>query len=369
LKVGNYVSLEVVEHKTKDGQSKLFVKTESFGKEIPSKVLDRQALETHTVNKNEITSQKTVSGKYKEAYLKRVAVLEAAGAIAVVDNKIVEKSVINHDKLTYSDAKLNAVDFKQGQNFVGTVIKKGRDSIVVKTNESDNLVLTNSQLKTMGLESKFTKVDSTIAVLDNMQKESKAYILQVGKDQDQLAKKVNDEKINELDLIAIRIKSVTQPQVDSIVKERQALWTARCVDVKSESFISQASAWEKQEKMARTINEKGIDVVLQEMAKERQKTWRSMHANEGNQISGRVLLTHIEKDGTTTIVVDTGAELTRIRQNLTGEDQVRPGQRIRATGQEVINQKNLNQRQTIWRIIDLDRELAIGKNKGKDRFG
>jgi hypothetical protein len=129
-------------------------------------------------------------------------------------------------------------------------------------------------------------------------------------------------------------------------------------------FSLKANVWRKGIELQDAAEKKGVDKVLDELSKDLKKPVRHLECNAGAQISGRVLLVKKE-GGYTTVIIDTGRELTNIRQPESVDVALKAGQRIRAKT-EIINAENNQRRQMMWRFADLEREEARQKGKGRE---
>ena len=106
--------------------------------------------------------------------------------------------------------------------------------------------------------------------------------------------------------------------------------------------------------------------MLEELSRDRGKPTREMQCEPGRQITGRVVLVNKQADHTM-VVVDTGGELTIVRQPISSAADLKAGQRIRARSEEVNNQ-NLQSRMMTWRFADLEREEALNKGRQGKSF-
>ena len=178
----------------------------------------------------------------------------------------------------------------------------------------------------------------------------------------ELQNMVDGRKLNRLDWMLQQAYQPTTAPLEEALQKRADTWLQRGVDPKDAKFSLQANVWRKSVELHEAAHQKGVETVLEELSKDRGKPTRELQCEPGRQISGRVLLVNRQADQTT-VVVDTGRELTVIRQPAPNEADLKAGQRIRARAEE-INDKNIQRRVMLWRFADLEREQA--RQKGRE---
>jgi hypothetical protein len=127
--------------------------------------------------------------------------------------------------------------------------------------------------------------------------------------------------------------------------------------------------WRKGFELQQAVAQKGVERVLEELSKSRGKPLRELGPEAGRQVTGTVVLTFKQQDGGTGVVIDTGRELTVLRQPAPEDVPMRHGARVRATVQQAQQVVAGNQRrqQNVWRFADLERTAAMAKDKAKGR--
>lgn len=178
----------------------------------------------------------------------------------------------------------------------------------------------------------------------------------------ELKSMIDAPRLNKLDYLMQQPFAPASAPLAKAIDERALVWLERGVDPRDSRFSMLASVWRKGEELREAIEQKGVEPVLEELGRQKGKSTQTLACEPGKQISGRVLAIAKETDHTA-VVVDTGGELTLVKQPLSHAVDVRVGQRIRAQAQEVDG--NRNRQLAMWRFADLEREQAIQKGKEK----
>jgi type IV secretory pathway VirD2 relaxase len=429
LKVGDYISLEVVERKEKGEIKGKFVKTKNYGKNITPELIDKEIFKKRVVTPK-IKNTTTVLGQFLEASAIRLEALEKAGAVSIENGKVIDGSAIAYDRVRFKDSGLNVESF-DGQPSIIRVNKKGNASIAFSMDGSDKIIqLTDFQLKEMRLDRKFISNDSIIFIGRDYKKQLSASVVKL----DKLDLMVDDDKINRLDNIANQISNISDNSIKSAIIKRMDIWSARGVDFNSPDFSKKAAIWNANNELAKSeglnnlisdskrnkldyligkedepINkplkraiqeriliwesrgvsygaedfklkmnvwnkgvefadlakEKGVNVALEQISKDKNKPVRELDCQAGFQVTGRVVF--VAKSGNeSSIVIDSGRDLTVIKQNVESSSvDVRPGQLVRAKAEPGYDP--VKRRVMMWRFADLEREQAKQVGKGKER--
>lgn len=178
-----------------------------------------------------------------------------------------------------------------------------------------------------------------------------------------LANVVNARQLNRLDWMLNQAYQPTTAPLENALRERARVWKQRGVEPMDPKFALKANSWRKSVELHEAAQSKGVEIVLKQLATEQGKPVRELDCTPGRQVSGRVVLVQKEADHTS-VVVDSGRELTHLRQSAPSEADLKAGQRIRARAEEV-NDKNTQRRMMTWRFADLEREQA--RQKGQER--
>lgn len=173
---------------------------------------------------------------------------------------------------------------------------------------------------------------------------------------------VDAPRLNKLDFLMQQPFAAASAPLAKAIDERALVWLKRGVDPRDGRFSMLASVWRKGEELREAIERKGVEPVLEELGRQKGKPTQTLACEPGRQISGRVLAIAKQADHTA-VVVDTGGELTLVKQPLSHAVDVRVGQRVRVQAQEVDG--NRNRQLAMWRFADMERDQAIHKGKGK----
>lgn len=179
----------------------------------------------------------------------------------------------------------------------------------------------------------------------------------------ELQSMVTAARLNRLDWLMQQPYVPASAPLAQAVKERADVWLERGVDPRDGRFAILAAVWRKGDELREAIELKGDTKVLEELGREKGKATRTLECEPGRQISGRVLAV-AAKGGHTAVVVDTGGELTLIRQPAGQAVDVRAGMRVRAQAVEDVAGAR---RTLLWRFADLERQQALAKNKSRGR--
>lgn len=366
LKAGEYVSLEIVERRDASGRLQgTKQKIERFGNTITPDLLDQELLKAGKVVERP-TIKQTVAGMFRDAAATRLERLHAAGAIEVVAGAVLRKSAVAHDQVSYEDAGIRAVSFDGKGAMLASVVAKGRESVAVAPTYGRKQIITAGQLQEMGLPAKFIVGEATIFVGTDSTGKAVASVIKPEK----LPAMVADRRPNRLDSMLQQLHSVQLPPTHAVtdaVRGRAAVWNERGVDPMSKEFLLKANMWRKSVELHEAAQEKGVDNVLEGLSKKLGKPVREMPCEPGRQVSGRVLLVNKNADGQTSVVIDSGRELTTLNVPLSAESAVSAtaGQRLRARAEKISND-NADRRMMTWRFADLEREEARAKGKGRE---
>ncbi len=435
LKAGEYVALEVVERKDRDGKVLgTTQRVEQYGRALSPALLDAELLKGgKVVVPAEL--KKTVAGAFRDAAAARLGRLQAAGAVEVEGALVRPKSAVAHDRLNFEDAGVKTVEFDGKGSMLATVLAKGRESIAVAPTYGRKQQLTALQLEALGLQHKYVAEQASLFVGVDAKGKAMAAVVKP----EQLPAMVADPRPNRLDLMAQQLKPIQLPPghpvtlaiqeraevwkqrgvdvqapdfgkaatvwrknvewaesgedianaiktrqlnrldwmlqqeqlatsapLQAALQERAQVWQQRGLDPKDPSFTVRANVWRKGIELQEAAQQKGVDQVLDDLSRELGKPVRHLDAQPGRQISGRVLLVKKE-DNYTTVVVDTGRELTSIRQPAPNDVALKAGDRMRAKVEK--NNDDVNQRRlATWRFADLEREQARQKGKADKAF-
>lgn len=365
LKAGEYVSLEVVERKDRAGNAVgTMQKIERYGKAITPELLDQELLKGGKVVEPAVM-KKSVAGAFRDAAAARLERLRLAGAVEVEDKTVRAGSAAAHDLVSYEDAGIKAISFDGKGPVLASVLAKGRESIAVAPSYGRKLVMTAQQLEGLGLSQKFVAKDAFVFVGVDAKGRAAASTLRL----DQVPAMVKDRRINKLDAMLQQLQPIQVPAGHALhpaLKERADEWGRRGIDPHGSDFAVRANVWRKGMELQDAAQQKGVEKVLEELAQQKGKPVRDMACESGRQISGRVVLVKAEADHTT-VVVDTGHHLTKLRQPAPAEAKFEPGQRIQARAQEVV-EENSQRRMMTWRFADMEREQARTKGKEERAF-
>lgn len=178
----------------------------------------------------------------------------------------------------------------------------------------------------------------------------------------ELGAMVDSPRLNKLDWLMQQPFAPASAPLAKAIDARATTWLERGVDPRDGRFSMMAAVWRKGDELRQAIETKGVEPVLEELGRQKGKPTRTLECEPGRQISGRVLAVAKQPDHTA-VVVDTGSELTLVKQPLGHAADVRVGMRVRAQAQEV--DANRRTQLAMWRFADMEREQAIHKGKGK----
>lgn len=361
LKAGEYVTLEMVERRDRDGKAVgTMQKVERHGRTVTPELLDQELLKAGKVVEPPAL-KKSVAGAFRDAAAARLERLRAAGAVEVVDGVVRPGSAVAHDRVRFEDVGIRAVPFDGKGPILATVLEKGAASVAVAPSYGRKLILTAQQLEGLGLQQKFLAKDTQLFVGVDAKGKAMAVALRP----DQVPALVEDRRMNKLDAMVRQLQPIQVPAghpLHAALRERAAVWKARGIDPHGPDFAVKANVWRKGVELQDAAQQKGVDKVLEALAREKGKPIKDLSCEPGRQVSGRVVLVQKEGDHTT-VVVDTGHHLTKLRQPAPAEAAFQPGQRIQARAQEVV-EENSQRRMMTWRFADMEREMA--RTKGKE---
>lgn len=352
LKAGEFIEISVNE--------KGFQSVRNFGREMTTTFIDEQLLSSKVLPEQLVSTQ-TVAGRF------RMLVNERAEALAKTDVLIKKGRTIEGVDLVKLDAKaftekgLKTIAPKRETGQVYTIEAKGRASFAAKDLSGRVIQLDKAGLEKMGLSPQYIGEKSMLFISADSAQRPFATLIK----HDQMKLSIEDLKPNKLDLIVRQLPEIPagHPMKD-LVAQRQTVWANRGVDLGANNFAMKAGGFKKAHDLHERAQKEGIAPVLNELSLSRNKPVVELETKAGMQVTGRVVLVN-KKAEQTEIVVDSGRELTLIRQK-SGQEVVTLGQRIQARAVE-INEKNTQQRLTLWRFADLDLQRAKAKDKGHSR--
>nr|WP_280971507.1 DUF3363 domain-containing protein [Cupriavidus gilardii] len=180
---------------------------------------------------------------------------------------------------------------------------------------------------------------------------------------------VASPRLNRLDWLMQQPYVPANAPLVHAVEARAATWLERGVDPKSGDFSIKAGVWRKGFELQQAVAQKGGEKVLEELSLNRGKPVRELGCEPGRRVTGTVVLTFKGQDGGTSVVIDTGRELTVVRQPAPESVVARYGARVRATVEpsQLIVAGNQRRQQNVWRFADLERTAAMAKDKAKGR--
>ncbi|MGT2457730.1 DUF3363 domain-containing protein [Cupriavidus basilensis] len=130
----------------------------------------------------------------------------------------------------------------------------------------------------------------------------------------ELPELIASSRLNRLDWLMQQPYVPANAPLAQAIDARAETWLQRGVDPKSGDFSIKAGVWRKGFELQQAVTSKGVDQVLEELSMSKGKPVRELACEPGRQISGAVVLTFKQKDGGTGVVIDTGRELTVLRQ-------------------------------------------------------
>lgn len=361
LKAGEYVAIEIVERKDRAGQVVgTMQKIDRHGKAVTPELIDQELLRGGKVVE-ESTLKKSVAGAFRDAAASRLERLRAAGAVEVDGTVVRPGSTFAHDVVRFEDAGIKVAAYDGKGPILASVLAKGRESIAIAPTYGRKLAITAEQLEGMGLSPRFIANDSLVFIGVDAKGRAAASAIRP----DQVPAMVQDRRMNKLDAMLRQLEPIHIPSGHALhpaLKERAEEWEKRGIDPHGPDFAVRANVWRKGVELQDAAQQKGVDKVLDELAREKGKPIREFACEPGRQVSGRVVLVTAETDHTT-VVVDTGHHLTKLRQPAPAEAKFAPGQRVQARAQEVV-EENSQRRMMTWRFADMEREQA--RKKGRE---
>lgn len=354
IKAGDFIEIAVNQ---KGVQS-----VKNYGREMGVDFIDDQILLLQQVPERLISTQ-TVFGQFSVAINDRLGVLRQAGIAFGSGQNTGHVDALKLDAFNFQQKGLKTSQYVgfDGQIFV--IEGKGRRSFAAKNAQGHVVQINHDHLKKMGLNPQYVKDKTLVFINEPLSQKSKSFATLLNPEKMRLT--IEESKPNKLDLIIRQISTLpANHPMQEIVSQRQAVWAARGVDLSAENFAMKAGGFKKSHDLHERAKKEGIKPVLNELSISRNKPVVELEAKAGMQVTGRVVLVN-KKPDQTEIVVDSGRDLTLIRQ-LYGQEVVTLGQRIQARAVE-INEKNTQQRLTLWRFADLDLQRAKAKEKGHSR--
>lgn len=371
LKAGDFVAIELVERKSPAGKVLgTMQRIENFGRTITPDMLDNELLAGGKVIEPAVL-KKSVSGMFRDAAAARLDQLRAAGAVEVDGAIVRPASTTAHDLVRYEDAGIRVAAFDGKGPVLATVLAKGKGSVAIAPSYGRKLMVTAQQLDGLGLAHKFITKDAMLFVGVDAKGKTTAAAVRLDKVPDM----VQDRRINKLDAMVQQLQAIQAPAghpLHEALRNRVAVWEARGLDPYGPDFALRANVWRKGAELQDAAQQKGVEKVMEGLAREKGKEVRDLSCEVGRQVSGRVVLVQQEKDHTN-VVVDTGSHLTRLRQPAPADASfepgrsIQPGQRIQARAQEIV-EENTKRRMLTWRFADMEREQARAKGKQDRAF-
>lgn len=428
LKAGDYLSLEVIQRKDVSGHViGSMVRAEGYGRTMAPELLDRELMRGRVANP--ITVKKTVAGAFLDAAAARLKRLQDAGAVTVEAGQVRAASSLAYDRVRFEDSGIRATEYAGGaavanvlqkgrasiafeaangqrlivtgaqleamgleQKFVGKgsmvffgVDAKGKAmASVVKQEKLPDLIADPRTNKLDLLAQQLGPLPTSHPLASAMQQRTEVWkkrgvnirAADFGRDaavwrknmeqaaSADLATVVNARKLNRLDWMLQQAYQPTTAPLEKALHMRAEVWKQRGVDPMDSKFALKANTWRKNVELHEAAAEKGVEKVLDELSQEKGKPVRELASEPGRQVSGRVVLVQNESDQSS-VVIDSGRELTVLRQPAPAPADLKAGQRVRARAEEVI-QSNTRQRMMMWRFADLEREKARHKGQGRE---
>ncbi len=348
LRVGDYITLEAQTHSE---SGVVYAKVTHHGKAMGVQAVDAELVGKGAEVKAPL-NRKTVAGAFLAKAVELQEKLVAAGAVKVVADKLVVASEIKRDVVLFKEehgVDAAEVDLRSstqpGQPVLAEVVSKGRGGVIVKTADKKLLAIDSRQLQSVGLDARYLPPGTAVQVLSYETKAGRR-LAAVAVQNKALPGLVEQETMNKLDSM-MPSRAQASGEIRAALDARADVWAKRGVGVTAETFRRDAAGWVKTAANHKLAMEKGADVVIEELAKERGKPAKELALEPGRQISGRVLLATKNEQGGV-VVVDSGRELTVIRQPAGQELDVRAGQRVRAMSE-------VNQTISRWRFADMER--------------
>ncbi|PPD54931.1 MAG: hypothetical protein CTY12_02160 [Methylotenera sp.] len=352
LKAGEFVEISVSE--------KGFQSVRNFGREMGPEFIDEQILSGKAIPEKLVSTQ-TVAGRFRLLVNERAEALAQANVLTKVGQKIEAVDLVKLDARNFTEKGLKLVAPKRETGQIYTVESKGRASFVAKDLKGQVVQLDKPSLEKMGLSPQYITEKTMIFISADDAKRPFATLLNPEK----MKLTIEELKPNKLDLIVRQISEVPAGHpMKEVVNQRQEVWATRGVDLGAENFAMKAGGFKKSHDLHERAQKEGIAPVLNELSQSRNKSVVELDSKPGMQVTGRVVLVN-KKPDQTEIVIDSGRELTLIRQPA-GQEGPSLGQRIQARAQE-INTQNNQQRLRLWRFADLDLQRTKSKEKGHSR--
>lgn len=364
LKVGEFVSLEVVERKDRGGHVVgTSQRVTSYGRQLTPELLDAELLKAGKMVEP-AAMKKTVAGAFRDAAAARLGRLQQAGAVAIDGGKVRPASRLAHDQVRYEDAGIRASLFDGKAPMLATVLQKGEESLAVAPSYGRKVVMTAAQLDALGLPHKYVAADAIVFVGVDAKQKAVASAIRL----DQVPAMIEDRRANKLDAMLQQLQPIQVPPghvLHDALRDRAAVWEKRGVDPHGSDFALKANVWRNSVELHEAAQRKGVDKVIGELAQQKGKEVRDLACEPGRQVTGRVVMVSAEGNETT-VLVDSGSHYTRLRVPAPDQVAVKAGDRVRARPQEVTD-ANTKQRRTMWQFADLQREEARQKGKGAER--
>ena len=428
LKAGDFIALEVVQRKDIEGRVVGdMVRVEHYGRTMTPELLDRELMRKGRVVEP-IMAKQSVAGAFLDAAAARLKRLQDAGAVEVESGLVREKSQTAHDRVRYEDAGIRAADYTQGAALARVLQKGrasvafesangqqlmvtgaqleamglaqkfiARDSTVFFGVDSKGNAMASvvklEQMPALVEDPRTNRLDRMAQQLDQLpaehpfalavrqrvetwkQRGINLHAEDFGKDaavwrknmelstSADLDSVVNARRLNRLDWMLQQAYQPTTAPLEKALQLRTETWLQRGVDPMDPKFALKANTWRKNVELHEAAAEKGVEKVLEELSREKGKPVRELVCSPGRQVSGRVVLVQPAADQTS-VAIDTGRELTLLRQPGKSGSELKAGQRVRARAEEII-ETNTQRRLMLWRFADLEREQA--RKKGIDR--
>lgn len=356
LPIGDFVELQTVSREDRQGNHRLAVNVQAFGRTMTPELIDRELLATGRKVEPQGDGQ-TVAGAYRTAAAERLQRLERAGAVALVDGIVQAASPLAHDRVRFADAGLDVETHLAGP-VVGQVMAKGSASVAVQVADGRQVVVDGQTLEAAGLPMRFLAPGATVVLQSADQGRAVALAFKP----EQLQALVQDRRLNKLDAVRRQLGAIPPGSpLAKAIAARAAMWRQRGVDAAAPGFELRANNWRKSVELHEAAGAKGLATVVQELATARQKPHRELACDPGRQVSGRVLLVTPE-EGRSAIVIDAGKELMVLRHKVDAQAELQAGMRVRARAE----QEREGQGGTAWRFTDLDREQGRKPGKARD---
>jgi len=361
LRVGDIVTMEAKPWTDSKGNSRMTVAVKPHGQVVERALLDEEIRLGSVSVSGQPSPEGTFAGQFKRAAAERIGILSAAGAIEVKDGEVHVTSATRWDEVHFTDRGSSVEPLREAR-LLGKVVDKGIASLAVAPSSGVTKQVSSDLLAASGVTTRAAAVGDHLAVLPS----GDGARVMVLRAQD-LEKLVGDERINRLDVVVRSFAAAELGEIARVAAAREAIWRERGVDLQADQFALQANGWRRNQEYRRDASERGVEVVALEIANRRGKSLVPMPAEEGRQVTGRVVLVAAGQGGQTDVLIDAGASMALLNVPAGQAVTVSEGMRVRAKPEEV-EQTNGQRRVMTWRFADLEREEAKQKGMARGKF-